>query len=321
MGVARVELLSAPLGAGWLGRADRHDLLSQALVALHTLHADHDYRVRGERVDLLGHAQERPEWPRSLQTLVEIKEGCRPSPVLRTVARTRLQRLFPLYKHLAGTAASLATCQDELALFYDQRVRVVQRRKPAKLTELPQQIFEASCLRETAAVQRVKSLVAERRAVLVGVSDADAAAALSAALQAAAVDHRVADGRDDARDAAQLEWAGQAGAVTVLSLQAAPGVAIPVAPEVASVGGLHALDLLDTPCARARAHFYGRVACQSEPGSAETWHAADLPCWDRTWLDLPAKGSPQWMVDAASRMQQLVHRWTARRERRRLLLG
>jgi preprotein translocase subunit SecA len=321
VGVARVELLSAPLGAGWLGRADRQELLSQALVALHALHADHDYLVRGERVDLLGHAQERAEWPRSLQTLVEIKEGCRPSPVLRTVARTRLQRLFPLYKHLAGTADSLVSCQDELAALYDQRVRVVQRRKPVKLTELPQQVFEASCLREAAAVQRVKAMVDEKRAVLVGVANADAAMALSAALHAAAIDHRVADGRDDSQDAAHLQRAGQAGAVTVLTLLASRGVPIPVAPEVASVGGLYALDLLDTPCARTRAQFYGRVACQAEPGSAETWHAADLPCWDRTWLDLPAKGSPQWMVDAASRMQQLVHRWATRRERRRLLLG
>ena len=36
-GMARVELLSKPLGEGWLGRSDRHDLLSQALVALHAL--------------------------------------------------------------------------------------------------------------------------------------------------------------------------------------------------------------------------------------------------------------------------------------------
>ena len=170
-------------------------------------------------------------------------------------------------------------------------------------------------------MQRVKALVAEKRAVLVGVANADAAAALAAALQAAAIDHQIADGRDDALDAAQLERAGRAGAVTVLTPLAARGVPIFVAPEVAAVGGLHALDLLDTPCARTRAQFYGRVARLTEPGSAETWHAADLPCWDRTWLDLPAKGSPQWMVDAASRMQQLVHRWTMRRERRRLLLS
>ena len=123
------------------------------------MHADHDYLVRVERVDLLDHVQtrtqkagdprERPDWPRSLQTLVEIKEGCRPSPVLRTVARTRLQRLFPLYKHLGGTAASLVACQDELAALYDQRVHVVHRRKPTQLKELAQQIFEASCLRDS----------------------------------------------------------------------------------------------------------------------------------------------------------------------------
>jgi preprotein translocase subunit SecA len=155
--------------------------------------------------------------------------------------------------------------------------------------------------------------------VLLGVAAADAAAAMGAALRAAGIECQVADGRDDALDAVCLEQAGQPGKVTVMTPLAGCGVGIPVAPELTAVGGLHALDLLDTPCARTRSRFLVRAVNAGSPCSAETWHAADMPCWDSSWIDLPAKGSPQWMVDAACRLQQLVHRWTRRRERRRLL--
>lgn len=323
VGLARLHLLSAPLGEGWLDRTDRHDLLSQALVALHGLHAEHDYLLRNGRVELLAPVQapgsERQEWPRTLQTLVEIKEGCRPSPMLRTVARTRLQRFFPLYKHLAGTGAALREDQKELQALYRLRPMHLAPQRPQRLEELPQQVFEASCLREAAAVQRIKSLLDDKRSVLVGVAQADAAAALDSALRAAGIECQMADGRDDALDAQSLERAGQPGTVTVMTPWAGCGVVIPPSPELTAVGGLHVLDLLDTPCARTRQQFLARALHADAPCSAETWHAADMPCWDSSWIDLPARGSPQWMVDAACRLQHLMQRWTQRRERRRLL--
>jgi preprotein translocase subunit SecA len=322
VGLARLELLSKPLGEGWLGRSDRETLLSQALLALHALHADHDYLLRDDRVELLppvvAPGSEPREWPRTLQSLVEIKEGCRPSPQLRTVARTRLQRFFPLYKHLAGAGACLSDCADDLLETYALRVVPVAS-EPLRALDRSQRVFEAACLRESAAVQSATALLAERRAVLLGVSDADAAAALSASLLAAGIQAQMVQGLDEAQDAEALAQAGQPGTVTVLVQGCGRGVGTPPSPELAAVGGLHVVDMMDSPSLRVRQQFLQRAHFGGAAGTAEVWHAADMPCWDRSWIDLPVKGSPQWMVDAACRTQQLVHRWTTRRERRRLL--
>ncbi len=322
-GLERLESLSAGFGGAWLNRAHREDLAAQALVALHGLHREHDYLVEDGRVELLdrlsGRRAQGRVWSRALQTLVELKEDCRPSPSSRTAAQTSYQRFFARYHHLAGTSGTLAECRGELAAVHGKAVVHVPLRRPSLREDLPPRVFEASCQREAAAVTRIANLQAIGRPVLVGVASVAAAQALSAALAAEGVEHEVLDARHEAGEAAIIARAGRSGAVTVATALAGRGTDIELGPCVAALGGLHVLDLLDTPCARTRRQLIGRAARQGDPGSAETWHAADTAVWTDGFLDSPRSDAPLWMVQAASRLQQRLHGWTQRRLRRRLL--
>jgi preprotein translocase subunit SecA len=323
VGRARMALLDQRVGGGWLLRADREALTGLALTALHALLRDHDYLIVDGQIRWLPSVPAQPEGgrplSRNLMTLVELKEGLQPTPERRTVEQTCLQPFLRRYRWLAGTSATLSGCQTEITSMYGLTVMPVQPTEPSERLVLGDRAFAANSQRESATVDRILALHTSGRPVLAGVSGPSAAQALSAALTAAGVVHQCVLGDDPGADAECLALAGQRGAVTVLAAGAGRGADTPLGAEVTALGGLHVLDLMDTPCARERHRLLGRSARRGLPGSGETWHAADLPCWDSSWLELPAGGAPQWTVQAVSRMQQLTYEWTRRRQRRALL--
>lgn len=322
-GLARLDALAAEFGGAWLNRQHRQDLVGQALVALHALQREHDYLVEDGKVQLLdrltGRRAEGRVWSRQLQTLVELKEGCKPSPATRTAAQTSFQRFFARYHRLSGTSGTLWECRGELASVYGLRVVRIPRRRPNLREDLPPRSFDAVLQREAAAVRRIRDLQAIGRPVLVGVASVSAAQTLSAALRAAGVEHRVLDARHEAQEAAIVAAAGQPAAVTVATAMAGRGTDIELGPCVAAMGGLHVIDLLDTPCARTRRQLLGRAGRQGDPGSTETWLAADAACWEQGPFDGPGARTSTWLLQATSRLQQLHHGWTTRRQRRHLL--
>jgi preprotein translocase subunit SecA len=104
---------------------------------------------------------------------------------------------------------------------------------------------------------------------------------VSAVLAAQGVAHVVLNAKQDGDEAQIVAQAGQAGRVTVATNMAGRGTDIALGPGVAERGGLHVLDLMDSPCARTVRQLHGRAARQGQPGSAETWTTADLPSLDR----------------------------------------
>ncbi len=322
-GLQRLEALAQGLGGAWLNRRHRQDLCAQALVALHGLQAQRDYLVQEGRVELLDRISGRRAtgrvWQRGLQTLVELKEGCKPSPATRTAAQTSYQRFFAQYHRLAGTSGTLAECRAELAAVYGRSVvRVPLRLAGLRRLDRPE-VFVDGARREAAAVQRIRELHAQGRPVLVGVASVAASQSLAQRLTDAAIPHRVLDARHESQEAAIVAAAGQAGAVTVATAMAGRGTDIVLGEGVAARGGLHVLNLMDSACARSERQLIGRAARQGDPGSAQTWHAADAPRWrEGRWPGL-SNGTPQWTLQATSRLQQLAHGWHTRQQRRRIL--
>jgi preprotein translocase subunit SecA len=323
VGQLRLEALGLKFGGAWLNRHHREDLVGQALVAQQVLQPGRDYLVHDGRVELLdritGRTAQGRVWSRQLHTLVELKEHCKPTPATRTAAQTSFQRFFARYHRLSGTSGTLQECRAELAAVYGLPVVRMPLRRESLRETYPTRSFDASAQREAEVVRRIQYFQALGRPVLVGVASVNAAEALSVALQAAGVAHRVLDARHEAEEARIVAEAGQSGAVTVATAMAGRGTDIELGPCVAAMGGLHVIDMLDTPCARTRRQLVGRAARQGDPGSAETWLAADADSWSQGPLDAPGSTAPGWAVEATSRLQQLHHRWTTRRQRRRLL--
>ncbi len=310
---------SAAYGPIWQHAGQRQHRVAQALVALHGLQRNTHYLVREGRVELLdavtGRSAQGRVWQNGLQTLVELKEGLKPSPQTRTRAQTSYQRFFSRYLSLAGTSGTLAECRRELGRVYGLQVVTVPLRTPSQRQQGPARCFESASHRLAALVLRVQGLLAAGRPVLIGVATVGEAAACSARLTQAGIGHRVLDARHDASEAQTIAAAGQAGAVTVATAMAGRGTDIALGPGVHSAGGLHVLLCQDNRCARLDRQFMGRAGRQGEPGSAEIWLAADAHHGPHA----APSSRPPWWLGAGHALRQRLHQSHEMRRRRRLL--
>ena len=337
-GQASLEARANALGGVWHSSRHRLELVGTALVALHALHCDEHYLVREGRVELLdlhtGRAARGRVWSRGLHTLVELKEGCTPSPHTRTSAQISYQRFFARYLHLAGTSGTLAECRRELAAIYGLRVARVPLRTPCLRALCRPHLFSHSADRADAVAERVRRLLAASRPVLVGVASVAQAQRVSRCLSAAGIAHQMLDACHDAAEAAVVASAGQMGSVTVATAMAGRGTDIALGPGVVQAGGLHVIVCQDNRCARLDRQFVGRCARQGDPGSAELWHARDAHAdsrlasagrkqvswaWAQAWAWLPSAPAPALWLRARQAWQQRLHESQAMRRRRRLL--
>lgn len=338
-GEAALEALAAGLQGAWLNRRHRRDLVGSALQALHLLQPGRDYLLRDGTVQLLdavtGRVSPGRVWSRGLHTLVELKEGLPPSRASATVAQTSFQRFFGQYLRLAGMSGTLAECRAELLRVYGRHVVVMAPRQASRRRRGPSRLFTDAAARDAAIVQRVAALQAEGRPVLVGTESVDASQALSAALAAAGIAHRLLDARHDADEAAVVAAAGRRGAVTVATRMAGRGTDIRLGEGVAALGGLHVIDAQDNRSARLDRQLQGRCARQGDPGSAEAWRRLDAPAWraDRLthWCSGwaagsrnrkdhgPTRGLPPACLDTWTAAWQRADEQQAAAQRRRLL--
>lgn len=122
-----------------------------------------------------------------------------------------------------------------------------------------------------AALERIASLVAAKRPVLVGTDSVADSQRLSARLAEASIAHRVLDALHDADEAAVIAEAGGAGRVTVATRMAGRGTDIELDEAARAAGGLHVLNLQDNPSRRLDRQLAGRAGRHGDPGSNETW--------------------------------------------------
>ena len=282
-GTQRLEALCAGLDGAWHNRRHRHDLVGAALEALHLLQRDHHYLVRDGRIELLdaqtGRAAPGRVWSRGLQTLVELKEGCTPSPATTPRAQISYPRFFARYLRLCGMSGTLAECAPELRALYRRPVVVIALRKASMRTRWADRWFMTAAHRHAAVVQRAIALHRQGRPVLIGTDSVADSELLSQRLAAAGVAHRVLNARHDAAEAEIVAQAGQRGAVTVATQMAGRGTDIVLGPGVAGLGGLHVLGCQDGTNSRLQRQLIGRCGRQGDPGSAEVWRHLEAPCW------------------------------------------
>ncbi|MDP3522338.1 MAG: hypothetical protein Q8S02_17145 [Hydrogenophaga sp.] len=333
-GRERLQALCAPLGGRWRSTRLREDAVSLALQARHTHHRDQHYLVRAGQVDIIdattGRGAPGRVWARGLHTLIEIKEGCKPSPATRTVAQISYQRFFPRYLRLGGMSGTLTDARAELREIYRLQVVRVPLRTPSVRKHLPTRLYPNAPSLWAAVTERVRALQASGRPVLVGTGSVAESEALSAQLRAAGIAHQVLNARHDHDEAERVARAGQAGQVTVTTHMAGRGTDIVLGPGVAAAGGLHVLCCQHNTSRRLDRQLQGRCARQGDPGSTETWLA--LPAGSSPVLRLVAQlararplGTPlwqpglQWLMRAALAWQQSRRAHHDRTERRRLL--
>lgn len=278
-GRQQLAKLAEALNGRWRSGRMREDAVSQALSARHHFQRDRDYLVRDGKIEIIDATTGRTApgriWSRGLHTLIELKEGCKPSPIARTLAQITYQRFFPRYLRLGGMSGTLREARSELRQVYELPVVRVALRTPSQRRYLPPRLFADADSLWHAVTSRVAELRAAGRPVLIGTASVGESEALSLRLAAAGIAHQVLNARFDQEEAALVACAGQAGQVTVCTNIAGRGTDIKLGPGVAAAGGLHVLCCQSKATAAIERQLQGRCARQGDSGSTETWLSLD----------------------------------------------
>ncbi|WP_374245145.1 preprotein translocase subunit SecA [Zoogloea sp.] len=331
-GRARLAARAAALGGRWRSARLRDEAVGLALVARHVYRRDVHYLVRDGQVEIVdeitGRAAPGRVWSRGLHGLVELKEGCRPSPATETLAQITFQRFFPRYHWLCGMSGTLREARGELREIYGLDVVCIPSRRPSSRKSLPSRLYRARHALWDAVARRIVEIRRTGRPVLVGTASVADSESLSARLTAAGVAHAVLNARFDAEEAAIVARAGEPGQVTVATNMAGRGTDIPLAAGVAAAGGLHVMCCQFNASRRIDRQLEGRCARQGDPGSVETWISLDMARVAEVPLlgllarrhgvapDGTVRLRPQWLRPLLS-----AHQWRRARQERRARRG
>jgi preprotein translocase subunit SecA len=327
-GRARLQALAGATPP-WQAARRGDDLARLALTARHLLHKGVHYHVRDDRVclidDTTGRNAEGRSWSGGLQQLVELKEGCRPTPQARSCMQITYQRFFPRYLWLCGMSGTLAESRRELFSIYRLAVCRVPLHRPARRILLQPSMYASADAQWQAVAAKAAALRAGGRPVLIGTDTVADSEALSLRLAAAGLPHAVLNARCDRHEAAVVAAAGAAGAITVATSIAGRGTDITLSPGVADRGGLHVICCQQNGSPRMDRQLIGRCARQGEPGSAERAIALDGRLLARLPLAAALRGLAGAGIGAglAALLMLRARQWAVqRRERRerRLLL-
>jgi preprotein translocase subunit SecA len=321
-GEQRVAALAAPLGGPWQRPRYRREAVNVALSALHACHRDVHYVVRDGAIELLdevtGRIASGRVWSRGLHTVVALKEGLNPPAETDTVAQITFQRFFQRYWRVAGLSGTLLEARSELRELLGARVVRIPLHSPCRRQVLPPRLFDSESARWAAVCERVTALRAAGRPVLVGTDSVGESQALSQALQAVGIAHRVLNALQDADEAAIVAEAGRAAQVTVATRMAGRGTDIELDAAALAAGGLHVLSCQNNPSRRLDRQLAGRAARHGDIGSTEAWlfrRNSSPPC-------NASKGRLSgWILTLANqtpaRLARAMMRWSQWREERR----
>lgn len=276
---------------GVLAHANRLDMVSQALSALHLYQKDKHYLVADGAVQIVdeftGRLMPDRSWEMGLHQLIEAKEGCDLSKQRQTLAKITYQRLFRRYLRLAGMTGTAKEVAAELWAVYRLRLARIPTHRPTQRKALPPSILRRQDEKWQAVVDAVRKQCLERgRPVLIGTRSVQASEEVSEALARAGIAHQVLNARQDADEARLVAQAGQPGVVTVATNMAGRGTDIKLGQGVAERGGLHVILTEYHESGRIDRQLFGRCGRQGDPGSYQCIVAAEdelfkvfLPLW------------------------------------------
>ncbi|MFT3736520.1 MAG: preprotein translocase subunit SecA [Rhodocyclaceae bacterium] len=280
---ARAEANDAAL---WSVPMYRRELVTLALTALHRYRRDEHYIVRDGKVHIVdpnsGRVAEGRAWSKGLQQMMEILEGCQPTPGTRVLSQITFQRFFPRYHRIGGLSGTLREARCELLEVYGLSVVVIAPHKSPQLRITPPVIYAHREERWQHVLDAVVEHHATGQPVLIGTDSVRDSEIVSRLLAARGLPHRVLNARQDREEAELVSRAGNAGAITVTTNMAGRGTDIHIDAAIAALGGLHVISCQHNSSRRIDRQLHGRAGRQGQRGSAETFLSLDEGLLSRT---------------------------------------
>lgn len=275
---------SRGLPAFWAGPRRREELVVQALSALVLHRRDDDYIVRedaqGKREVVIvdrstGRVLDGRQWQLGLHQAVEVKEGIKPSERRHTAARVSYQRYFARYRKLSGMTGTGWEVAPELWRNYSLRVVKVPTHRPVARIERTDRVFPSELQKYHAAAEAVREAHKRGQPVLVGTRSVQDSERVAALLAERGLSCKVLNARHEAEEAAIIEQAGIAGAITVATSMAGRGTDIKLDEEARRAGGLFVLAIERHHERRVDRQLFGRSGRQGDVGEAVAMVALD----------------------------------------------
>ncbi len=270
-GCRKVVLMSKPSLLSSMDTERIYGQVENALTARHAFERDRDYVIAENKIVIVdegtGRVMDGRKWQDGLHQAIEAKELVPITAATGEAARITVQSFFRQYTHLCGMTGTALPAAAELRRTYKISVTRIPTNRKCIRRGQPCRIFRTQDQKRDAIIEDVRGLIRSGRAVLVGTPSVEASEALSAALQAASIQHQVLNARNHEHEAAIVEQAGLAGRVTIATNMAGRGTDIILDESVRKAGGLHVVATELHSSRRIDRQLVGRSARQGDPGS------------------------------------------------------
>lgn len=245
--------------------------LDQALRAQTLFKRDKDYVVTkdGEVVivdEFTGRLMQGRRYNEGLHQAIEAKEKVAILQESMTLATVSFQNYFRLYKKLAGMTGTAFTEAEEFQQIYKLDVIQVPPNRPISREDREDLIFRSEKAKIIAIAEAIKEHHEAGRPVLVGSASIAKNELIAAYLDKNKVPYEILNAKNNEREAAIVEKAGEKGAITLATNIAGRGTDIKLGEGVAELGGLVVIGSERHESRRIDNQLRGRGGRQGDPG-------------------------------------------------------
>lgn len=248
--------------------------LDQALKAQTLFHRDKDYVVtNGGEVIIVdehtGRLMQGRRYNEGLHQAIEAKEGV---PVLQesmTLATVSFQNFFRLYTKLSGMTGTAFTEAEEFQQIYSLDVMQIPPNRPITRIDHEDLIFKTEAGKLKAVAEAIKEYHKIGRPVLVGSASIAKNELIANYLKKEGIKYEILNAKNNEREAAIVEKAGEKGAITLATNIAGRGTDIKLGEGVKELGGLVVLGSERHESRRIDNQLRGRGGRQGDPGDTQ----------------------------------------------------
>ena len=272
-----VEKVEAILGIHELYSVDHTRLvyhMEQALRAEVLFKRDKDYVVTnsGEVIivdEHTGRLMQGRRYNEGLHQAIEAKEGVAVKQESMTLATISFQNFFRLYNKLSGMTGTAFTEAEEFQQIYALDVIQIPPNRPIKRVDKDDLIFRTEAGKLRAIAREIQKYHEKGQPVLVGSASIAKNELLATYLDKAGIPYEILNAKNNEREAAIIEKAGEKGAVTLATNMAGRGTDIKLTDEVKELGGLVVIGSERHDSRRVDNQLRGRGGRQGDPGTTQ----------------------------------------------------
>ena len=248
--------------------------MEQALRAETLFKRDKDYVVTnsGEVVivdEHTGRLMNGRRYNEGLHQAIEAKEGVQVRQESTTLATISFQNFFRLYNKLSGMTGTAFTEAEEFQQIYALDVIQIPPNKKIARVDKDDLIYRTEAAKLKAVAAEVKKYHEKGQPVLIGSDSIANNERIAAYLQKEGIPFELLNAKNNEREAAIIEKAGEKGAVTLATNMAGRGTDIKLGKGVKELGGLVVIGTARHDSRRVDNQLRGRGGRQGDPGTTQ----------------------------------------------------